>query len=108
MGEEAVGWDRHPEGAIDERLSVPTSFDRRMHFRWRYDRDGRLVDYAIVLTGRHGDELIRADMAHGTPEIHHRGGVARPTGDPIRTFGDVRRAFDRDSGVVAEYADRIC
>ncbi len=104
--EETTGWDRHPDGAVDERLSVPVSFGRRLHFRWRYDRRGRLVDYAVVLTGVDEGEIVRADMAHGIPEIHRRGGVARATGRAIRTHADVQHAFARDSDVVAEYAER--
>ncbi len=100
---ETVDWDRAPNGAIDERAAVPLPPDRRLDIRRRLDRHGRLVDYAIVLTAATGEELIRADMSHGAPEIHRGRGVARPVGAAIRTFADVLRVYDLGYGMVMDY-----
>ena len=101
--EDAVDWDRAPDGAIDERASVPLPPNRRLDIRRRLDRHGRLVDYAIVLTATTGKELIRADMSHGVPEIHRERGVARVVGGAIRTFTDVLRAYDLGYVTIMDY-----
>lgn len=89
--------------------SIDDADTLRIEYRlWR--KDGRLVDFAIILLGVDMDgewvEVARMDCCHGYAHLHHVEGKTSAV-KPLHTADDVPEAFEIASIRIVHYAATI-